>query len=170
MEAAAAYGCRSSDAIPRKPKDFTGAPHMADEPDPALTGAAFELVNAGFRPMPDTAKKDEEEAIGSDSASLREAAERRSQPSDEIVVRKYTDGSGQPVAADEAITLDRAVRDYVGVTTADRLLAENTTSRELAARIDAMRAEALVKDPDAAEFYGFEPPPAKTEKGEQGRS
>jgi hypothetical protein len=139
---------------------------MADEPDPALTGAAFELVNAGFRPMPDTTKKDEEEAIGSDSASLREAAEQRSRPSDETVVRKYTDGNGQPVAADEAITLDRAVRDYVSVTTADRLLTENTTSKELAARIDAMRAEALAKDPDAAEFYGFELPPAKTEKRE----
>ena len=42
---------------------------MADKPDSALTGAAFELANAAFKPMPDTEGKDDEEAIGSDSAS-----------------------------------------------------------------------------------------------------
>jgi hypothetical protein len=137
---------------------------MADEPDSAPTGAAFELASAGFKPMSDTEKKDEDEAIGSDSASLREAAERRSRPSDEIVVREYIDKNDQPVAADEAITLDRAVRDYVSATTADRLVAEYTSSKELAARVDAMRAEAWANDPDAAELQGFEPPPAKTDE------
>jgi len=134
---------------------------MADEPDPALTGAAFELANAGFRPMSDPEKKDEEEAIGSDTTSLREAAEQRSRPSDEIVVREYIDKNDKPVAADEAISLDRAVRDYSSATAADRLVAENTTSKELAARVDAMRAEALAEDPEAAEFYGFALPQAE---------
>ena len=77
---------------------------MADEPDSALTGAAFELANAGFKPMSDTEQSDDKETIGSDSASLRDAAERRSRPSDEIVLRKYVDVNGEPVAADEAIT------------------------------------------------------------------
>jgi hypothetical protein len=138
---------------------------MADEPDSALTGAAFELANAGYRPMSDTENKHEEEAIGSDSVALREAAERRSRPSDEVIVREYLDGNGKPVPAQEAITLDRAVRDHASATAADRLLAENTTSKELAARVDEMRAKAWAEDPDAAEFQEFEPP-AKTDKAE----
>src|SRR5450756_971937 len=80
--------------------------NMANEPDSALTGAAFELANAGYRPMADPDQKNDEEAIGSDSASLREAAERRSGPDDETVVRKYTDGEGRPIAMNEAVTLD----------------------------------------------------------------
>ena len=49
---------------------------MANEPDAGLTGAAFELANAGYTAMSDPNKKKEDEAIGSDVASLREAAER----------------------------------------------------------------------------------------------
>ena len=131
---------------------------MADEPDSALTGAAFELASAGFRPMPNQGLEHEEETIGSDSASLREAAERRAPPLDEIAVRKYTGANGEPVAAAEAITLDRAVRDYASATALDRFAAENESSKALAARVDALRAEALANDPDAAEFYGFDPP------------
>ncbi len=143
---------------------------MADEPASALTGAAFELASAGYRPMPDPDKKSDEEAIGSDSASLREAAERRSGPPDEIVARQYTDGSGKPVAANEAVTLDRAARDYASAAAADKFAVENESGEALAARVDAMRAEALARDPDAAEFYGFEPPPAKTDKAESGKT
>jgi hypothetical protein len=139
---------------------------MAIDSDPALTGAAFELANAGYRPMPDSVKKSEGEAIGGDSASLREAAERRAGPAGEIVVRRYTDGSGKPVPADEAITLDRAVRDYAGMTAAERLVAEDETSMALAARVDAMRAEALARNPDAAEFYGFRPAEAKADNAD----
>jgi hypothetical protein len=138
---------------------------MANESGSALTGAAFELVNAGYVPMPDPDKKnDDGEAIGSDSASLREAAERRVGPPDEIVARGYFDGDGEPVAANEAITLARAARDYAGVTSAEKLLVESETAKALAARVDAMRAEALADDPDAAELYGFEPPQAKGDK------
>jgi hypothetical protein len=38
-------------------------------------------------------------------------------------------------------------------------MAENRSAEDLAARVDALRAEALADDPDAAEFYGFEPRP-----------
>lgn len=131
---------------------------MTTEPDPVLTGAAFDLASAGYAPMPDPEKKSEEEAIGSDGASLREAAERRSGSNDDVIVREYLDAAGKPVAPNEAITLDRAARDYAGVTAADRLAAESVTSEELAARVDAMRAEALARDPDAAEHFGFELP------------
>jgi hypothetical protein len=55
---------------------------MATEPNGALTGAAFDLANAGYAPMPDQDQKPDEETIGSDRASLREAAERRSGPRD----------------------------------------------------------------------------------------
>jgi hypothetical protein len=143
---------------------------MTTEPDLALTGAAFELANAGYTPMPDTAEKDKEEAIGSDSASLREAAERRSGPRDELIVREYVDQSGKPVAANEAVTLERASRDYANAAAADKLAIENETSKALAARVDAMRAEALARDPGAAEFYGFELPEAPADKAESERT
>jgi hypothetical protein len=135
--------------------------------DSALTGAAFELASAGYRSMPDPEEKNEGEEIGSDSASLRDAAERLSAPRDEVIVRKYTDGDGKPVAPNEAVSLERAGRDYARATAVDRLMAENETSQALAARVDALRAEALATDPDAADFYGFEPPQAKTEKAER---
>jgi hypothetical protein len=144
---------------------------MADEPNAALTGAAFDLANGGYRPMPDpTEMRRDGEAIGSDGASLREAAERRSAPRDEVVVRGYTDASGKPAAANEAISLERAGRDYARATAADRAAAENQTSTELAARVDALRADALANDPDAVEFYGFESPEAKADIDESGKS
>jgi hypothetical protein len=134
---------------------------MANETE--LTGAAFDLANAGYKSMPD-AEKDEREAIGSDSVSLREAAAQRAEVDDDVVVRQYLDKSGKPAAPNEAITLDRAGRDYAGATAAERLVAENENSKALAARVDALRAEALANDPDAAEFYGFDPPDAKGDK------
>lgn len=136
---------------------------MADEPDAALTGAAFDLVNAGYAPMPDLDEKHEEEEISGGSASLRELAEQRSGSRDDVTVREYLDHSGKPVAANEAITLERAGRDYASASALDKLAAENETSKALAARVDALRAEALANDPDAAEFYGFEPPEAKAD-------
>jgi len=148
----------------------TGVPDLANEPDPALTGAAFELANAGYTPMPDPDEKGEEEAIGSDSASLREAAEQRSGLSDEIVARGYIDENGEPSAANLAVTLDRAARDYASAISADKFTIENESSKALAARVDAMRAAALAEDPDAAEFYGFEPQSTKTDKTESGKT
>ena len=130
---------------------------MATEPNGALTGAAYDLANGGYAPMPDPEKKQDEETIGSDSASLHEVAERRSGSGDEIVVRRYRDAKGEPVTANEAITLERAGRDYGRVIAADKAAAESKSSTELAARIDSLRADALASDPDAAEFYGFEP-------------
>ena len=45
---------------------------------------------------------------------------------------------------------------------ADRLALENKSGKALAARVDALRAEAWASDPDTAELLGFEPPSAKT--------
>jgi hypothetical protein len=143
---------------------------MADEPNAALTGAAFDLANAGFTPMPDPAKKPDEEAIGSDSASLREAADRRSGPRGEVIVREYTDARGKPAAANEAISLERAGRDYAGAIAADKAAMESQTSAELVARTDALRADALARDPDTAKFYGFEPPEGKIDPDEPDKS
>jgi hypothetical protein len=147
---------------------------MTTEPDPALTGAAFELANAGYRPMPEPKEKDEEKAIGSDSASLREAAEPRSGPQQDAIVREYLDASGKRVAPGEAVTLQRAARDYAEAAAADKLSLDNATSKDVAARVDALRAEALATDPDAAEYYGFEPPEgnsdlADPEKADSGK-
>jgi hypothetical protein len=137
---------------------------MADDLDPALTGAAFDLANAGYAAMPDKERKDEDEAIGSDSTSLREAAEQRSAPHSDVVMRQYTDQNGEPANGNEVVTLARAARDYAGVTAAERLVAENESSKELASRVDALRAEAQANDPNAAEFYGFEPPNSGNEQ------
>ena len=139
---------------------------MAIESDAGLTGAAFELVNAGYAPMTDPDDKKEDDAIGSDSASLREAAEQRSGSPREAVVREYIGRDGEPVSSNEAITLERAVRDYTRAMSTDRLLAETRSDKELAARVDAMRAEALSKNPGAAEFFGFELPEARADNAE----
>ncbi|WP_024514595.1 hypothetical protein [Bradyrhizobium sp. Tv2a-2] len=136
---------------------------MVDEVDPALTGAAFDLANAGYRSMPDKETKQEAEAIGGDSASLRQVAEERAESHNETVVRKYTGPGGEVAASDEAVTLARAARDYAGALAAENLIAQNLTSEQLAVEVDALRAQAAANDPDAADFYGFDPPEAVSE-------
>jgi hypothetical protein len=137
---------------------------MTDETESALTGAAYELANAGYVPMPDPQVEKERETIGSDAASLREAAAQQTEATDDLTVRGYTGPDGEPAAPNEAVTLARASRDYASATAAERLIAESETSKVLAERVDALRAEALANDPGAAEFYGFERPPAKAEE------
>ena len=44
--------------------------------------------------------------------------------------------SGKPAAANEAVTLERAGRDYARAVAADFAVAENETSKDLAARVD----------------------------------
>ncbi|QPF93785.1 hypothetical protein [Bradyrhizobium commune] len=129
---------------------------MTIQTESALTGAAFDLANAGYEAMPDRERKEAAEPIGSDSGSLRDAADRRSDSSSELVVRRYTDAEGKPAAANEAVTLSRAARDYASATASDRRAAENESAEDLATRIDALRAEVAAQDPDAPEFYGFE--------------
>jgi hypothetical protein len=141
-----------------------------DNPDSALTGAAYELANAGYSAMPDPEHEDKSEAIGSDTASLREAAAGRADTPNDAIVRRYLGPSGKPAAANEAITLARAGRDYAGAIAAEKLIAENDTSEAVAARVDALRAEALASDPGAAEFYGFEVPEADDNKGASNKS
>jgi len=133
---------------------------MTTKSESTLTGAAFDLANAGYTPMPNPERDEEGEAIGSDSSSLREAAGERSVPQDDIVVRQYTDGSGKQASWAEAVTLARAARDYASVTAMERAVKESESSKSLAARVDAMRADVAAKDPQAPEFYGFEPPAA----------
>lgn len=130
-----------------------------------LTGAAYDLAVAGYKPMPDR-RLDEEEAIGSDNASLHEAAERISEPHEETVVRHYRDSEGRPAASNEAVTLARASRDYATAVAAEKFAIDGESAERLAERIDALRAEALARDPDAAEFYGFDLPTEDTDRTE----
>lgn len=134
---------------------------MTTETDSALTGSAYDLAAGGYVPMPIQKTEDESEAISGDSVSLREAAAQRGETADELIVRGYTGPTGEPVAANEAITLARASHDYAAVTAAERLVAANKNATVLAAEVDALRAEALANDPDAAELYGIDPPPAE---------
>ena len=129
---------------------------MTVHTDAELTGATFDLANAGYAEMPDPDREVERQSIDSDSASLRDAADQRSDTQPKVVVRQYTDAEGKPAAANEAVTLSRAARDYATATAGDRLVAENESSEALAARIDALRADVAADDPDAPEFYGFE--------------
>src|SRR5689334_20024355 len=98
------------------------------------TGAAFDLANAGYRPMPDPDKKEGKDAVGSDSASLRAAVEQRSDAPIEPTIREYQDRDGKRVPQNEAITLARASRDYSDALAAERLISESETSEALAAR------------------------------------
>jgi len=106
-----------------------------DYPDSALTGAAYELANAGYTTMPDPNDEEKSEAIGSDTASLREAATARAATPDDAIVRQYLGPNGKPAAANEAITLARAGRDYASAIAAEKHIAENETSEALAARV-----------------------------------
>jgi hypothetical protein len=139
---------------------------MTTEAEKELTGAAFDLANAGYSEMPDPGREDAPLSIDSDSTSLREAADRRAIAQPEVVVRQYTNSEGKPAAANESVTLARAARDYASATAGDRQVAESESSEALAASIDALRAEAAANDPEAPEFYGFERPEAGTERNE----
>lgn len=129
---------------------------MTTESDSPLTGADYDLANAGYVPMPDPKQKRERETIGSDTASLREVTERCADISEDSVIRRYTGADGEPAPPHEAVTLARASRDYAGATAAERLSAEGETSGAFAERVDALRAQALDNDPGAAELYGVE--------------
>ncbi len=132
---------------------------MTIDTGPETAASAQDSVVADFVPMPDLdEEKDSSEPIGSDTTSLRTAAERRSDPPTEPTVREYRDRDGKRVPHNESITLARAARDYSGALAFEKLVAESETAKALAARIDGLRAEALARDPDATEFYGFELP------------
>ena len=131
---------------------------MTSESDSALTGAAYDLANAGYVPMPDPQEKEDRDTIGSDNASLREAAAQCAEAPGEAIVRGYTGPDGKLVATNEAVTLARASRDYASATAMEKLIADAETSKVLAERVDTLRAEALANDPGAAERYGFELP------------
>lgn len=140
---------------------------MAMQTDAELTGAAFDLVSAGYAEMPDPHREKEDVSIDSDSSSMRAAADRRSDSQPKTVVRQYTDAEGKPAAANEAVTLARAARDYASATADDRQTAENESTEALAARIDALRADVAAQDPEAPEFYGFEQPDNTERRGEE---
>lgn len=93
---------------------------MSNEPEAFLTGAAFELENAGYRPMPDHEQQPEREALDGDAASLREAAERRTEPRSPVMLREYVDEDGNAVDPGEAVTLERAARDHAQMRRAER--------------------------------------------------
>jgi len=90
----------------------------------ALTGSAFELVNAGYRPMQDPNERPELDAISGDGASLREAADRRGEHEGPIMVREYVDAEGRRAPSDEAITLTRAAHDHARAKAKERHAAE----------------------------------------------
>ncbi|MBC9876322.1 hypothetical protein G8O24_03045 [Bradyrhizobium sp. INPA01-394B] len=140
---------------------------MTVEPDSNLTGASFDLAHAGYSEMPDPGREQERESIVSDSASLHDAADRLTDPQAKVVVRQYTDAEGKRAAANEAVTLSRAARDYASATAGDQQVAESLSSEALADRIDALRAEVAASDPDAPEFYGFESSEAHSEREDE---
>jgi len=140
---------------------------MTVESDINLTGASFDLAHAGYAEMPDPGREQEREPIGSDSASLHDAAERRVDPQAKVVIRQYTNAEGKRAGANEAVTLSRASRDYASATASDRLAAESKSSEALATSIDELRTDVAASDPDAPEFYGFEQPEPDLEEDDE---
>jgi hypothetical protein len=140
---------------------------MTVQADSDMTGAAFDLANAGYAEMPDPDREVERQSIDSDSTSLRDAADRRSGMAHDVVARQYTDAEGKPAAANEAVTLARAARDYATAAAGDRQVAASESSKALAAKIDTLRAEVAASDPDAPEFYGFEQPEGNDQRDEE---
>ncbi|NPV22861.1 hypothetical protein [Bradyrhizobium aeschynomenes] len=98
---------------------------MSNEPEAFLTGAAFELDNAGYRPMPDSEQQPDRDPIDGDAATLRQAAEQRTATRSPVMVREYVDEAGNPVDPDETVTLERAARDHARVRASE---AEDPTS------------------------------------------
>src|SRR5689334_21887097 len=113
---------------------------MTTEPDPALTGVEFDLANAGFSPMGDPDEKPERDTIGSDGASLREAADKRTGDGRPIMVREYVDADGKTAAPNEPITLTRAARDHARVKAAERRASEDEHAEAFARQVDRARA------------------------------
>ncbi|SEM31395.1 hypothetical protein [Bradyrhizobium sp. OK095] len=140
---------------------------MTVQADSDMTGAAFDLANAGYAEMPDPDREVERQSIDSDSTSLRDAADRRSGVAHDVVARQYTDAEGKPAAANEAVTLARAARDYATAAAGDRQVAASESSKALAAKIDTLRAEVAASDPDAPEFYGFEQPEGNDQRDQE---
>lgn len=87
-------------------------------------------------------------------------------PRDDLIVRKYVGHDGKSAAENEAVTLERAGRDYADARAGENLAAADESSKELAERIDALRAEEVAQDPGAADFYGFEIPEGRSKVDE----
>ncbi|WP_257168570.1 hypothetical protein [Bradyrhizobium sp. SRS-191] len=137
---------------------------MSDEPEALLTGASFELQSAGYKPMPDPEERPDREAIESDAASLREAAEQRSSSRSPVMVREYVDESGNVVDPTEAVTLDRAARDHARIRLAER--DDATAEMDPGARQERNGATSGPADGGEADFA---PEPGRAEADEADR-
>src|ERR1700761_6680108 len=131
---------------------------MTIEPDPTLTGAAFDLASAGYAPMGDPDKKPERDAIGRGGASLRDAASQLSEDNQPVMVREYVDAEGKPAASNEAIALTRAERDHARVRAAEKPTSENEHAEAPTRQVDRSRAPVRANDPSADEFGGVDLP------------
>ena len=127
----------------------------ASEP---LTGRAAEWAAAGFKEMPETTKTQDNDETGSDVASLREAGKALAQQSSEPVTRAYVDAEGKPADANEAITLERAARDYSNATKVESIVNDAHAADVLAAEVDAARYVALSANANNAQVYGIDLP------------
>lgn len=125
-------------------------------PEP-LTGRSAEWAAAGFKEMPETARTTDD-ATGSDVASLREAGQRIAQPSSQTITRAYVDSEGKPADANEAITLERAARDYSNAVKVDNFVNEAYASDVVAAEVDAAHYVALSANANNAQVYGVDLP------------
>jgi hypothetical protein len=74
--------------------------------EPAYGQAGIER-EAGYTPMPDTRKKDEDKS----ELTIEEAAERRAEKYQPPVPREYVDEDGNPAPRTETLTIERAADD-----------------------------------------------------------
>lgn len=126
-----------------------------------LFGRDHELVQAGYKPMPDPER--EEEATFD---TAREAADALNVPAEEPAepIIYYDKQTGEPTDPNEAITVEQAARDLTAYHDAKADDWSKSISADFAAEVDKMRADALKQNPKLAEHYGIEPPAAEVAK------
>jgi hypothetical protein len=122
---------------------------LDQEGDSATFGRTRELHDAGYKEMPEPARKADDASFGSDYSGLARAAEDLSatrQPVRTIVSRQYLTGDGSTVDETEAVTLRRAADDLDQARAADAAAPEQATDRQPGSEIDELRRQAAHAD------------------------
>lgn len=127
-----------------------------------LFGREAELAQAGYKPMPEAPKPEEEEFASPRDAADDLSASRATAPTVEVFYQKVADGDR--IDGSEAVMVERAARDLTAYRNANADSAAKSISNDFAAEIDGMRAEAIKGNPKLAEHYGVEMAPTDTKE------
>ena len=128
-----------------------------------LFGREHELVEAGYKIMPETPTPADMEREAADEQAVEDAIvewEAREVPPEPIVY--YDKSSGEPLNANisegpvEAITVERAAADLAAYHDEQADNGAKSISADFAEAVDRARADAVKGDPKLAEQYGID--------------